>query len=135
MAESAVESADGHLPYALMVPGSHRAGPGDPGGALYGWTEYGRPTGSTRGWPTSCRFYITLPYASLRASPAVPSWPTREPSTRGVQAEPLVAMCRRQPTPEALKVDHEAHEARGRHRGSEGTTLSALLLAPLAAPC
>ena len=41
-AESAVESADGHLPYAPTVPGSHRAGPGDPGGALYGRREHGR---------------------------------------------------------------------------------------------
>ena len=42
-------------------------------------------------------------------------------------------MCRRQPTLAALKVDHEAHEGCGRHRGSEGTKLSTLLLAPLAA--
>jgi hypothetical protein len=37
-AESAAESAGGHLPYAPTVPGSHRTGPGDPGGALYGRT-------------------------------------------------------------------------------------------------
>ena len=37
-AESAAESAGGHLPYAPTVPGSHRAGPGDPGGALHGRT-------------------------------------------------------------------------------------------------
>ena len=43
MAESAEESAGGHLPYAPTVPGSHRAGPGDPGGALYGRTDYRRP--------------------------------------------------------------------------------------------
>ena len=50
-AESAVESADGHLPYALTVPGSHRAGPGDPGGALYGRTDYGRPRRSDGRFP------------------------------------------------------------------------------------
>eukprot|EP00966_Prymnesium_polylepis_P123121 2846499-Prymnesium_polylepis.1 len=38
MAESAAELADGHLPFAPLVPGSHRAGPGDPGGALHGRT-------------------------------------------------------------------------------------------------
>ena len=38
MAESAAEFADGHLPFAPLVPGSHRAGPGDPGGALHGRT-------------------------------------------------------------------------------------------------
>ena len=42
MAESGVESADGLLFYASTVPGSHRAGPCDPGGAPYGRTEYGR---------------------------------------------------------------------------------------------
>ena len=31
------------LIYAPSVPGSHRAGPGDLGGALYGRTDYGRP--------------------------------------------------------------------------------------------
>ena len=42
MAESGVESADGLLFYASTVPGSHRAGPCDPGGAPYGRTEVGR---------------------------------------------------------------------------------------------
>ena len=50
-AESAVESADGHLPYALTVPGSHRACPGDPGGDLYGRTDYGRPRRSDGRFP------------------------------------------------------------------------------------
>ena len=36
MAESGVGSADGLLPYASTVPGSHRAGPCDPGAAPYG---------------------------------------------------------------------------------------------------
>ena len=43
MTESGVGSADGLLPYGPTVPGSHRAGPCDPGGAPYGRTEYGRP--------------------------------------------------------------------------------------------
>ena len=43
MAFPGVGSAGGHLPYASTVPGSHRAGPCDPGGAPYGRTEYGRP--------------------------------------------------------------------------------------------
>ena len=36
LAEGGVVSADCHLPYAPAVPGSHRAGPCDPGGAPYG---------------------------------------------------------------------------------------------------
>ena len=36
-------SAEGHFPFASTVPGNHRAGPCDPGGALYGRTECGRP--------------------------------------------------------------------------------------------
>ena len=36
-------SAEGHFPFASTVPGNHRAGPCDPGGAPYGRTEYGRP--------------------------------------------------------------------------------------------
>ena len=43
MPELGVGSAGGHFPYAWAVPGSHRAGPCDPGGAPYGRTEYGRP--------------------------------------------------------------------------------------------
>ena len=43
MPELGVGSAGGHFPYARAVPGSHRAGPCDPGGAPYGRTEYGRP--------------------------------------------------------------------------------------------
>ena len=45
MAKRGVQPAEGHLPYAPTVPGSHRAGPGDPGGAPYGRTEYGRSRG------------------------------------------------------------------------------------------
>ena len=52
-AESAAESADGHHPYALTVPGSHRAGPGDPGGALYGWTDDGHGPDRGDGRPVS----------------------------------------------------------------------------------
>ena len=49
MAELGVGSAEGHLPYAPTVPGSHRAGPCDPGGAPYGRTEYGRQESVRKG--------------------------------------------------------------------------------------
>ena len=38
-AEWGVLPAEGHLPYALTVPGSHWSTPRDPGGAPYGRTE------------------------------------------------------------------------------------------------
>ena len=67
MAESGVESADGLFPYASTVPGSHRAGPGDPGGALYGRTE--DPTGahSTDG-PDGRAFKISVEGEGLKAT-------------------------------------------------------------------
>ena len=41
-AEWGVQPAEGHLPYALTVSGSHWSTPCDPGGAPYGRMEYGR---------------------------------------------------------------------------------------------
>ena len=46
MAESHFGSAEGHLPHAATVPGSHRAGPCGLGGAPYGRTECGRARGA-----------------------------------------------------------------------------------------
>jgi hypothetical protein len=46
----------GHLPYAPTVPGSHRAGPGDPGGALYGRTDPTATVRNLRGGSFSPRF-------------------------------------------------------------------------------